>query len=169
MVEFKNDPEACYVVLKQLIEKHKGLFCDRMGKGGPIKLVITGHRPWQSLRTGNELYITADGDIKQAADSLPPHILERVSDAYGSHFAWKGNGGMPKAQKTELDALVKIAHDHGRQIRFYALPQNENVWRTLLDAGVDWINVDKLEKFATFYKGYLSAHGKSGSCHCVRM
>jgi hypothetical protein len=169
MVEFKNDAEACYVKLKELIEKHKGLFCDRMGRGGPIKLLITGHRPWQSLLKGNELYVTADGDISQAADATPPYILERVSDPYGNHFTWRGRGPMPAAQKARLDSLVKVAHDHGRQIRFYGMPQNENVWRTLLDAGVDWINVDKLEMFANFYKEYTKVHGKSQNCHCVRM
>jgi alkaline phosphatase len=76
---------------------------------------------------------------------------------------------MPKAQKEKLDELVKIAHDHGRQIRFYALPQEENVWRTLLDAGVDWINVDELEKFALFYRDYIRTHPRSANCHCVRM
>jgi len=169
MVEFKNDPEACYTVLKQLIAKHQSLFCDRMGHGGPIKLLITGHRPWQSLRRGNELYITADGDISQSADSMPPHILERVSDPYASHFTWKGHGIMPKAQRAKLDSMVKLAHDHGRQIRFYGMPQDENVWRTLLEAGVDWINVDELARFATFYKEYQHTHSKSGNCHCVRM
>lgn len=169
MVEFKNDPEACYVVLKQFIEKYKSLFADRMGRGGPIKLLITGHRPWQSLRRGNELYITADGDINQSTDSLPPYILERVSDPYGQHFSWRGRGMMPKAQKEKLLALVKVAHDHGRQIRFYALPQNENVWKEMLEAGVDWINIDKLAKFAAFYKKYVLIHGKPSSCHCVRM
>jgi hypothetical protein len=169
MVEFKNDPEACYTVLKTLIDKHKTLFADRMGVGGPIKLLITGHRPWQSLLKGDALYITADADIRQAADSVPPYIIERVSDPYGNHFTWKGNGPMPKKQKEKLLSLVKIAHDHGRQIRFYAMPQNENVWRELLDDGVDWINVDKLEKFATFYKSYLLTHSHPASCHCIRM
>jgi hypothetical protein len=169
MVEFKNDPEACYTVLKGLIEKHKALFCDRMGRGGPIKLLITGHRPWASLLKGDALYITADGDIKQSADSIPNYILERVSDPYGQHFTWKGHGTMPKAQKSKLAALVKVAHDHGRQIRFYGLPQNENVWSEMLDAGVDWINVDKLGEFAAFYKNYIALHGKPTGCHCVRM
>ena len=169
MVEFKNDAEACYAVLRALIEKHKALFCDRMGRGGPIKLLITGHRPWQSLLKGKELYITADGDIRQSADSIPRYILERVSDPYASHFTWKGHGAMPKAQKEKLAAMVKLAHDHGRQIRFYALPQDENVWREMLDAGVDWINVDKLERFAEFYKSYVLVHGKTGGCHCFRM
>lgn len=169
MVEFKSEPEAAYAKLKELIEKHKGLFCDRMGRGGPIKLLITGNRPWVSLLKGNELYITADGAMSQSADPVPPHIIERVSDPYGSHFSWKGKGVMPQKQKAKLDDLVKVAHDHGRQIRFYACPENENIWRTLLDAGVDWINADDLGRFATFYHDYVATHGKPASCHCVRM
>ena len=169
MVEFKSEPEAAYVKLKELIEKYKGLFCDRLGHGGPIKLLITGNRPWASLLKGNEMYITADGAISQSADAVPPHIIERVSDPYGNHFSWKGKGVMPKGQKEKLDEMVKIAHEHGRQIRFYGAPQDENVWRILLDAGVDWINVDDLSRFATFYKDYVKTNGKPKSCHCVRM
>ena len=169
MVEFKSEPEAAYIKLKELIEKYKELFCDRMGRGGPVKLLITGHRPWKSLLKGMELYITADGAISQSADAVPASIIERVSDPYRSHFHWRGKGLMPKAQKARLDSLVKTAHDHDRQIRFYACPENENIWRTLLEAGVDWINVDDLRRFATFYKDYISKNGKPKSCHCVRM
>jgi len=169
MVEFKNDGEASYVKLKELIEKYKGLFCDRMGRGGPIKLLLTGNKPWKTLLKGNEQYVTADGSISQSADAAPPYVIERVSDPYSDHFSWKGKGPMPKEQKENLAAMVKVAHDHGRQIRFYALPQNENVWREMLDAGVDWINVDKLAKFAAFYKSYALTHSKSDGCHCVRM
>jgi hypothetical protein len=140
-----------------------------MGKGGPIKLLLTGNKPWKTLLRGNEQYVTGDGSISQSADAAPPHIIERVSDPYSSHFTWRGRGMMPKAQKERLDSLVKVAHDHGRQIRFYALPQNANVWRAMLDAGVDWINVDKLQQFAVFYKEYVKAKGEPKSCHCVRM
>lgn len=169
MVEFKSEPEAAYVKLKELIEKYKGLFCDRNGHGGPIKLLITGNRPWKSLLRGTELYITADADISQSADKVPANIIERVSDPYTNHFTWKGSGEMPKGQRAKLDQLVKLAHDHSRQIRFYGAPQNENVWRTLLDAGVDWINADDLGRFATFYREYTKTNGKPKSCHCVRM
>lgn len=154
MVEFKNDPEASYIKLKELIVKYKGLFCDRSGHGRPIKLLITGNRPWETVKKGKEEYVTLDADINQSAMDLPPYIIERVSDPYGSHFTWRGRGTMPKAQRARLDSLVKLAHEHGRQIRFYACPENENIWRTLLDAKVDWINVDDLRRFATFYKQY---------------
>lgn len=169
MIEFKNDGELCYVKLKEIIEKYKPLFCDRMGKGGPIKILITGNKPWKTLLQGNEQFVTADGDIKQIAESTPAYIIERVSDPYTNHFTWRGRGKMPKAQKEKLLELVKVAHYHGRQIRFYSLPQNERVWAALLDAGVDWINVDKLEKFATFYKAYGLSHPQLHSCHCIRM
>lgn len=169
MVEFKNDGEACYLKLKELIAKYKGLFCDRYGHGGPVKILITGNKPWKTLLQGNELYATADGNISQSADSTPAYILERVSDPYGNFFTWRGKGTMPALQKERLDSLVKIAHEHNRQIRFYALPQNEKVWKAMMDAGVDWINIDKLDEFASFYKNYALHHSWPPSCHCFRM
>lgn len=169
MVEFKSEPEAAYIKLKELIEKYKGLFCDRMGQGGPVKLLLTGNRPWTTLLKGMERYVTADGAISQSADPAPAYIIERVSDPYTDHFTWRGKGDMPSGQKAKLEKLVKTAHEHGRQIRFYACPENENIWRTLLDAGVDWINVDDLGRFAAFYKDYIQKNGKPKSCHCVRM
>ena len=84
MVEFKNDGEACYVKLKELIEKYKGLFCDRMGKGGPIKLLITGNKPWRTLLKGSEQYVTGDGDINQSADAAP-----RLYNRAGQRPVWQ--------------------------------------------------------------------------------
>ena len=169
MVEFKTDGEEGYQKLKTLITKYQSLYCDRMGKGGPIKILITGHRPWQTVQQGKELYVTLDGTIAQSATATPSYIMERVSDPYSSYFSWHGRGKMPKAQLQKLDTLVSIAHAHGRQLRFYACPQNENLWTTLLDAGVDWINVDDLARFATFYAMYLVESKKPKNCHCVRM
>ena len=162
MVEFKSDGEQGYKKLKELIEKYKEIICDRRGRGGPVKILITGKKPWATLMQGKEMYATGDGSIRQAADSTPAYIMERVSDPYPADFTWRGNGNMPTRQKNKLREMVKTAHEHGRQIRFYACPQNENIWRNLLDAGVDWINVDDLARFATFYSDYIkiSTHAK---------
>jgi glycerophosphoryl diester phosphodiesterase len=155
MVEFKSDGEQAYQKLKELIVKYKEILCDRTGRGGAIKILITGNKPWTTLLKGNEMYATGDGSIGQSSQSTPNYIMERVSDPYSSHFEWRGKGVMPSGQKAKLQALVKTAHEHGRQIRFYACPNKENIWRALLDAHVDWINVDDLERFATFYTAYI--------------
>ena len=169
MVEFKSDGEQSYQKLKTLIGTYQSLFCDRMGHGGPVKILITGHRPWDTVKKGGELYVTLDGDISQATAAVPASIIERVSNPYGSYFGWRGRGKMPKAQQQRLDTIVRIAHAYGRQLRFYACPQNENIWTTLLDAGVDWINVDDLARFARFYAVYSKESKKPKNCHCVRM
>ena len=58
---------------------------------------------------------------------------------------------MPADEKAKLDDLVAQVHKKGKQIRFYGAPDNLAVWKTLLDAHVDWINTDKLKEYNHFY------------------
>ncbi len=47
--------------------------------------------------------------------------------------------------------FINRTHQLHKHIRFYHIPDKPKVWRTLLDAGVDWINTDKLKEFRHFY------------------
>jgi hypothetical protein len=67
-----------------------------------------------------------------------------VSDNWNIHFSWKGEGSIPAAEKTKLKTLVGRAHAENRRIRFWATPDKKDVWRELLEAGVDLINTDDL-------------------------
>ncbi len=60
-------------------------------------------------------------------------------------------------QMLELKNIVEKAHKDGRKIRFWAMPDNAAVWQKLLDAGVDWMNVDDLKRYRKFYEGYRFA------------
>ncbi|MDH5250674.1 MAG: hypothetical protein OEW40_16890, partial [Cyclobacteriaceae bacterium] len=37
-----------------------------------------------------------------------------------------------------------------KKLRLWAIPDNVNAWRVLLDAGIDIINTDKLQELNTF-------------------
>jgi hypothetical protein len=169
MIDFKTDGELAYPVLKALIAKYSTLFCDREGNGGAVKLLLSGNSPIATVSKGMEQYVTLDRPIAASYDTCPSYIIERVSDPYAKFFKWKGKGEMPTVEQDQLTTLVKTAHAHGRKIRFYACPPIPAIWQELLDAGVDWINVDKLAKFAAFYQYYSGHKGKPASCHCVRM
>ena len=53
-----------------------------------------------------------------------------------------------------LIMLVQNTHTQNKKLRLWASPDNENVWRFLLDNGVDLINTDRLEDFREFVVKY---------------
>jgi glycerophosphoryl diester phosphodiesterase len=73
-----------------------------------------------------------------------------ISDSYYNHFKWRGQGEMPADEKAKLLDLVKRVHAEGKKLRFWASPENEQVWQTLRSAGVDLINTDRLEELRKF-------------------
>ncbi|MCP4442454.1 MAG: hypothetical protein GY810_26400 [Aureispira sp.] len=77
-----------------------------------------------------------------------------MSASYGSQFKWRGKGNIPIEQLKKLKGIVQRAHADNRRVRFWAMPNNEKVWQTFLDAGVDWMNVDDIKKFKKFWLAY---------------
>jgi glycerophosphoryl diester phosphodiesterase len=80
--------------------------------------------------------------------------MPRVSANYKNHLIWQGKGRMPEDEFAKLEMLVDSLHANGLKIRFWAVPDRPAVWQMLLDAGVDWISVDHLQKFRDFYEVY---------------
>jgi len=59
---------------------------------------------------------------------------------------------MPESERDKLHATVKRAHADGRVVRFWATPENENLWRELMSADVDLINTDDLSGLQKFLR-----------------
>jgi glycerophosphoryl diester phosphodiesterase len=57
---------------------------------------------------------------------------------------------LPETEAERLKNLVQRAHNQGRQIRFWAIPDNERGWSAMRQAGVDFINTDRLAELRTF-------------------
>jgi len=49
-----------------------------------------------------------------------------------------------------LQALVDAVHRRGRRLRLYHLPEAESVWSEALDAGVDLLSTDDLQRLEQF-------------------
>ena len=117
--------------------------------------MLSGKKPYSEVLAEERVYLFLDGnwgDLDRTACSS--RVMPRVSMRYGSAFKWRGAGKMPQNEQEKLQKMVKKAHEKGCNLRFWAMPNNPKVWQTMLDAGVDWMNVDKLEKFRAFYKEY---------------
>lgn len=158
MLDLKTKGAEMYPYLKKIFEPYQDLIAtfplEDSASFKPIHLLISGNRPIEAIQSDSIQYFQIDGRFDafslQAATSLVP----RISDKYSKYFKWKGKGTMPQAEQERLKALVQKAHQSGKKLRFWGMPNHPNVWKTLLNAGVDWMNVDNLEAYQQFWKTY---------------
>ncbi len=75
-----------------------------------------------------------------------------VSDNYWKYSNWRGEGEMPEADKKKIRQLVIDVQHERKKLRLWAHPDNEKVWRQLLELEVDLINTDSLGALKAFFK-----------------
>lgn len=76
-------------------------------------------------------------------------------------LGWVWNLGPEQLQMVRHQ--VGLAHNLGLKARYWGLPSSparyrDGMWRTLLEAGLDIINVDDLEGFARFWERYAGGN-----------
>jgi len=155
MIDFKTKARPTYEQLKKEILPFKKYLTGYTKYGafqdGKIQLLISGSAPTGEVLSEDTTYVRIDGNVQSMSDTTAHSVIGRFSSNWHSYFTWRGRKELPKEEKTLLDTLVSTAHKFRKDIRFYHLPDRPNVWRTLLEAGVDWINTDKLVQFRRFY------------------
>ena len=100
--------------------------------------------------------MSADGKLNHINTAVDSSMEIRVSASYHTFFSWGGGADIPLEEGKQLYDLMQNAHKCGRQARLWATPEKEDVWKTLLDAGQDWISVDDMVRFRKFYLEYMA-------------
>ncbi|MFN2323527.1 MAG: hypothetical protein ABR510_11280 [Trueperaceae bacterium] len=124
----------------------------------PVRLLLTGNRPsYERLERTPERRTALDGRLPDVGVRTDVRMVPVISDHWKKHFAWRGVGPMPEAERTRLRGLVATAHASGQRVRFWATPdapgpERDAVWATLLDEGVNLINTDDLHGLASFLR-----------------
>jgi hypothetical protein len=159
MIDVKSDAAATYAALEEALKPYQSLLTVfRNGKieRGAITIVISGNRDRATMAKEEVRYAALDGGMNDlTADSPPPaSLVQWASAPWDKQFKWKGDGPMSAEETAKLKMLVAKAHEQKRLIRFWAIPDNEAGWKTLVDAGVDLINTDDLAGLARFFKTY---------------
>lgn len=161
MIDFKTAGIETYAKLKEVLAKYSRYLTvykgDSVIRQGAINILISGASPIGELLKADSAFATVDGALRDIDNAANRKVITRYSDPWQRYFNWRGKGKMPAAQKQKLDSLVAKVHALNKQIRFYHIPDKPAVWRALLNAGVDWVNTDKLEAYNTFYNNYNAA------------
>jgi len=155
LIDVKSDGPETYKRLRTLLSKYSDI-CSGLNDGKWIQravtAVISGNRAKDLITSDGSRHAGIDGRVSDLKSSAPPHLMPLISDRWGSHFKWKGDGDFPKDERSKLHDLVRKVHQSGRMIRFWATPDKEPMWRELNEAGVDLINADNLSGLRQFLR-----------------
>jgi hypothetical protein len=156
VIDVKPGAETTYKALLNTLEPYSEYFY-RKENGewvdGPIRLLISGNRPELDASAANRI-VFLDGRIPNLGMGFSSDLYPLISDNWFNYFTWDGQGDMPTDELEKLQDYVSRAHQENKIIRFWATSDDENVWRTLIDNGVDVINVDNIEGMRNFVDEY---------------
>lgn len=153
MIDIKSPGDYTWPVLhKTLAEYEEMLTVVRDGtvQPGPVRVVISGDRPVEMMREEETLYAGVDGRLTDLDSDDPPHFMPWISDHWFRHFDWDGQGAMPAAEREQLADIVEQVHQAGRMLRFWATPEEPDLWAVLLEHNVDMLNTDHLHRLQEF-------------------
>lgn len=155
LIDVKSDGSKAYARLRTLLAKYSDILSG-LDEGKwvqrAVTAVISGNRAKDLIATDGSRHAGIDGRISDLESSAQSHLMPLISDRWGSHFKWRGDGEFPKDERSKLHELVKKVHQSGRKIRFWATPDKVSVWRELNEASVDLINADNLSGLRQFLR-----------------
>jgi hypothetical protein len=153
LIDIKSAGEATYRVLHQVLAGYAEMLTTVRGDQvapGAVTVIVSGNRAASVIARDSPRFVGIDGRLGDLDSNLPAHLMPLISDHWGTHFRWDGEGPMPAAQRERLHSVVQQAHQAGRRVRFWATPEKPAMWRELYDAGVDLINTDQLLQLREF-------------------
>lgn len=153
LIDLKTNGESTWPTLNKALTQYGDILTsvtDGNQTLGAVSVVISGNRPMQLIAKTNPRFCGVDGRLTDLDSDKPAHLMPLISDNWFKNFQWAGDGPMPLAQRTKLHAHVTKAHAAGRKVRYWATPENENLWKELHAAKVDMLNTDQLERLQTF-------------------
>lgn len=153
LIDVKTDAGPTYAVLHDVLARYADMLTEvKDGKVTPraVNVVISGNRDRPAMKKQPRRFAGLDGRPADLDSPSPDRLVLWISDSWGNHFKWKGDGPMPDDEKNKLRDFVARTGQQGRMLRFWGAPDKPAVWRELRDAGVDLINTDRLAELQEF-------------------
>lgn len=155
LVDLKTEAEATYQALDRKLAKYPALCTQWSAEGrvpGPVTVIVSGNRPIETIARQSNRRAAVDGRLADLERGEAPEWMPLVSDRWGAHFKWHGEGEFPAGERAKLRSLVAAAHERGQKLRFWATPDTPEMWSELRSAQVDLINTDDLPGLAAFLR-----------------
>lgn len=153
MIDIKTEAEPTYALIRDQLREYADLF-QRIENGreisGPVMVFLSGNRPIATILAATTHIAKLDGRPGDLGQGYPSGKMPVISEHYGKVVDWDGRTKISRQQKKQLKALIKAVHREDKQLRLWAMPENEMAWQTFLKLGMDWINADDLARLRAF-------------------
>lgn len=151
-VDIKYDGSQVLDVLTSLVGPYEKMLAGKNVSeiAGKVMLIISGDRPINRLLLDDTLFFYLDGRPEDAIRHYPQEHMPFVSQHIKYICTTSPEGTLNKTEHQKLVTFVDVNHTHGYKVRLWATPENEKLWDQLVQANVDLINTDQLEKLSTY-------------------
>jgi hypothetical protein len=147
MIDIKTNGQDTYRKLMDVLNPyHDNLTTDKP----PLIIFISGNRPIETIVRDERNWVALDGRPGELGKGYDNKIMPVVSIDFKSLSSWKGEGDISEEDLNKITSLAQQVHQEKKRLRLWAIPDKPLAWETLLNAGVDLINTDRLKELSNF-------------------
>lgn len=153
LIDVKSAAEPTYHSIDAVLRKYPDLLSEyRDGSfiSRAVTIVISGNVARDTILKQSHRFASFDGREGDLWSDVPVSAMPWISESWSRLFKWRGGGPMPEQERERLAHFVGAAHTKGRLVRFWGVPEKEEVWRELLDHRVDILGTDMPQRLTKF-------------------
>lgn len=153
LVDFKSSWRKTYPLFRKVLEEYSDIltsFTSDSTTSGAVTVIISGNRSKRALNREAMRYAAMDGRLSDLKRPVNSHLMPMISDKWSRVIGREEGPPFSDDTLSTLREYADKAHSQGATLRFWGVPHDEEVWKILLDVGVDHINVDDLGRLRDF-------------------
>mgnify|MGYP003674061739 CR=1 FL=1 len=155
LIDIKSDANETWLKLRKELMKFEQIL-STPDQERALTIIISGNRPIDLIMQETNPPAFIDGRPADLEKGISSKIMPWVSENY---FKVIGSFNMETPtdlHKNNIKSLAAKAHKEGKLLRLWASPDKIEVWKILIECGIDLINADDLEGLNRF----LTEHSK---------
>lgn len=152
-IDIKIYPNQSYRELRDLLYPYREMLnYYENGKfhPGKVTVILSGDRPFEALLNDTLQLMTLDGRPSDLAKNYPSHLMPFISENASKVAEVESYDEVDEEAFMKINQFIKASHAQGKKTRLWATPEDENLWKKLLELKIDLINTDKLTKLQRF-------------------
>lgn len=152
-LNIKYDPKKTYYQVWEQLSPYHEMLTYRVGPQwheGKLKVIFVGNAPMRTFQQERVCFVAAQGSVADLDKNYDNKMMPLIGIDFEEELDWNGVGKMPFDEYKSFKDIVNKAHDQGKKVRVYNLPDDEAIWEVMYTAGVDMISGIDATRFHDF-------------------